>query len=181
MTKIKLTAPRIINGGPASGGNKIFASLFGIGYLKPVPGTLASLVIFILGYFYYQYFSLASALIILIILIIISYFSIKQLTGPPSKNRRVKGDHSINQIVKYSNVSDPSWIVIDEVLGSILILIFIPYSITSFIVAFLIFRLFDGQKIWPINLLDKIKTPLGVIIDDLGAGIIVILITNLMF
>lgn len=140
---------------------KLFASLFGLGFLKPMPGTYASLVVFVIGYSLYKYFTLTSAVIIFIILFLISYYSVVKLT-------------------KNSLDKDPAWIVIDEVLGSILILIFIPYSLLSFFLAFIIFRLFDGQNLWPVNLFNKIKTPLGVIADDLVAGVVAIVITQLI-
>jgi phosphatidylglycerophosphatase A len=127
-----------------------------------MPGTLASLITFIAGYFIYPYLTLTSALIFLMMVTILAYFS-------------------ISQILKYLNNKDPSWIVIDEVVASGLILALIPRVINGYIIAFIIFRLFDGQKIWPINLLDKIKTPLGVLIDDLAAGIIAIAIVWLIF
>ena len=141
--------------------SKLFASFLGIGYLKPMPGTYASFVVFVMGLFLYGYFTLTLAILLFVILFIISYYSINLLT-----------DSSINK--------DPEWIVIDEVLGSVLILIFIPYSLLSFFLAFIIFRLFDGQNIWPVNLFNKIKTPLGVMVDDLVAGAMAIVITRLV-
>ena len=153
---------------------KIIASGFGVGYLKPMPGTYASLLIFIIGYLIKPSLNII-ALIIFFILLIISYYSINQIISAEGGSASggnyspPKAGPPLAEINK-----DPSWIVIDEVLGSILILIFIPYSLLTYIMAFIIFRLFDGQKIWPINVFNKIKTPLGVIIDDLLAAIITI-------
>jgi len=140
---------------------EIIASFFGLGYLKPLPGTISSLVIFLIIYFLNPTWNLNLTIVFLIILSLIAYLSIKQ-------------------ILVHSNDNDPSWVVIDEVLASVMILAITPRTIIGYFIAFIIFRLFDGQKIWPINLLDKIKTPLGVIIDDLAAGIIALVITRLI-
>ena len=77
-------------------------------------------------------------------------------------------------------MKDPSCIVIDEVVGFLLLLILVGYlpgagiSITKidFILAFILFRIFDIWKPFPINLLEKkFKGGFGIMIDDIGASI----------
>lgn len=68
-------------------------------------------------------------------------------------------------------VKDCRCIVIDEVSGMLLSLMFIPYDFKIVIVAFILFRIFDALKPYPINLLQKFKGSLGVMSDDIMAGI----------
>lgn len=66
---------------------------------------------------------------------------------------------------------DPSEIVIDEVAGYSVTLFLLPLSWFNLILGFILFRLFDISKPFPIRRLEKIKGGLGVVLDDLLAGI----------
>ncbi|MFH1248052.1 MAG: phosphatidylglycerophosphatase A [Candidatus Omnitrophota bacterium] len=66
---------------------------------------------------------------------------------------------------------DSPRIVIDEVCGMLLSLIFIPVSYINIIAAFMLFRLFDAIKPYPIPKLEKLNKGLGVMADDILAGI----------
>lgn len=75
-------------------------------------------------------------------------------------------------IKRYGN--DPSVIVLDEFAGmwlTILISGFYYYSLLSFAVGFVMFRLFDIAKIFPASYFDKIKNGFGIMMDDVIAGI----------
>tara|TARA_B100000686_G_scaffold349010_1_gene441400 strand:+ start:815 stop:1297 length:483 start_codon:yes stop_codon:yes gene_type:complete len=66
---------------------------------------------------------------------------------------------------------DPQVIVLDEVVGQGLVLVVAPITPISYLLAFVLFRLFDIFKPWPICLVDKkMKTGLGIMLDDLIAG-----------
>ena len=69
--------------------------------------------------------------------------------------------------------SDPSQAVIDEVMGKLVVFLFVPFGITSpFILAgFLLFRLFDIWKPYPIDDLQVLPGGLGICADDLVAGV----------
>jgi len=144
--------------------NKIaifIVSLAGLGFLKPMPGTYASLATFLVAYPLAGYFNLTTAALVLLLLLLVSHRAIKTAIL-----------NEVNQ--------DPAWIVIDEVLGVMLIVVLIPWSITAWLAAFILFRLFDAFKIWPVNIFDKIKTPFGVIADDLTAGAMTVIIIKLL-
>ena len=47
-----------------------------------------------------------------------------------------------------------------------------PHDILYFIAAFILFRLFDIIKFWPVNLAEKLPGGIGVMVDDLVAGLI---------
>lgn len=67
---------------------------------------------------------------------------------------------------------DASAIVIDEVAGMLVCAMFIPFTLTSAVVGFFVFRLFDIFKPPPVRWLDNnIDGGTGVVVDDLAAGV----------
>jgi len=69
-------------------------------------------------------------------------------------------------------VSDPSEIVIDEVAGQWLTLLVVPPDLFLYACGFILFRLFDIWKPWPISWADqKIKGGMGIMLDDIIAGV----------
>ena len=80
---------------------------------------------------------------------------------------------------------DPGWVVFDEAAGIFLALAMVPQwlvhdlPIVVCLLAFTLFRLFDILlKPWPIAALDRLPGALGVMLDDLGAGVIAGIITG---
>jgi phosphatidylglycerophosphatase A len=68
---------------------------------------------------------------------------------------------------------DPGNIVIDEIAGMILTLIGLPFNITTVVIGFLLFRILDIWKPYPIRLFDKkLSGGIGVVMDDVAAGIL---------
>ena len=155
--------------------NILLLTMLGLGNSKYAPGTVAS---FITCLIYILFFNLQINIIFLIlgtsIILIYSVYSIDEYKNSFSE-------------------TDAKEIVIDEFIGqSIPVLtiysffeddnvgIFIFYTFVSFV----LFRLFDVWKPYPINKIDKnIKNGFGVILDDLVAGIysIIILLTFIFF
>jgi phosphatidylglycerophosphatase A len=67
---------------------------------------------------------------------------------------------------------DPSECVIDEVAGQWIVCAFAPLSILAYFVAFILFRIFDIVKPWPISYLDKnVPGGLGIMVDDVAAAL----------
>ena len=137
------------------------ATGFGIGLIPIAPGTYGSIlgvVLFLaLAHLYLPIFWLS---LIMLILYLFSYLAVQ----------------SALRIIKQS---DPGVIVIDEVLGMMLVMMTIPPDPKWAFLAFILFRIFDILKPWPINQVDsKLKNALGVILDDviaaLYAGIIIV-------
>jgi len=76
---------------------------------------------------------------------------------------------------------DPSEVVIDEVAGFLLTVLFLPASWNALLLAFVLFRVFDILKPFPIGTLDKrIPGGTGIVIDDLLAGVYAYLGTRLL-
>ncbi|MCC7405730.1 MAG: phosphatidylglycerophosphatase A [Bdellovibrionales bacterium] len=68
---------------------------------------------------------------------------------------------------------DPKEVVIDEVVGYLVAMLWLPLTWQSFALSFVIFRLLDALKPFPISVIDrKIKGGVGVVADDLVAGIL---------
>lgn len=72
---------------------------------------------------------------------------------------------------KLLNEKDPSRVVIDEVAGFLVTLLFLPLTPFNLISAFVLFRLFDILKPFPARRLERLKGGFGIVMDDLMAGV----------
>ncbi len=81
------------------------------------------------------------------------------------------------EVVKRGGGADPSYIVVDEVVGQLIALSVVPADPLYYALAFLGFRFFDIVKPWPISWADRrVKGGLGVMLDDVFAGLAVAII-----
>ena len=75
-------------------------------------------------------------------------------------------------LIKACGISDPEFVVIDEVAAQWLVLLAAPYDPLAWVLAFLLFRIFDIWKPWPVRWVDReITGGLGVMLDDLLAAV----------
>ena len=148
--------------------NFLFVTLFGIGKLKKIPGSYASLVTTIFLFFLFHIFNI-SANIVLISVILIFFISL----------------YSVNIFIKDLDNKDPKEIVIDEFIGqSIPICLYeiahvgtkeTSQVLTFYFIMFILFRIFDIVKPYPVSYYDKnFKNSFGVIMDDVCAGLYVV-------
>jgi len=125
---------------------------FGTGLLPGMPGTFGTagaIPLYLLVNFLHNSYQ-ALFLLILIIVAIWSSHSSQRILG------RV----------------DPREIVIDEVAGFLLSVIFIPFTLRNLVAGFFLFRFFDILKPPPIKLIEKkVKGGCGIVFDDLVAGV----------
>ena len=148
--------------------NFLFVTLFGIGKLKKIPGSYASLAttIFLFILFHILNFSPNVVLIGVIILFLISLYA-------------------VNIFIKDMDNKDPKEVVIDEFIGqSIPICLYeIAHEgtketnevLTLYFIMFILFRIFDIAKPYPVSYYDKnFKNSFGVIMDDVCAGLYVV-------
>ena len=132
--------------------NRNLFTLFGIGKL-PASGTFGSFFTLLIYFILQKYFN---NLTIIILLMFVTLYSLIFL----------------NKTIKNFKQKDPKEIVIDEYIGQMIPLIVCGNNIYLILVAFISFRFFDITKIYPANIFDKkIEGPLGVIGDDIIAGI----------
>jgi phosphatidylglycerophosphatase A len=74
-------------------------------------------------------------------------------------------------VVKASGLRDPAIIIIDEIAGQTLVLLAAPRDVVAWALAFLLFRLFDIWKPWPVGWADRhLAGGLGIMLDDLLAA-----------
>ena len=150
--------------------NLLFVTFFYIGKIKYAPGTFASLVTCLLFLLLINIFNLT--VIFLITLTIFCYSFV-----------------AINNSFDEFRSEDPQEIVIDEVVGQMLPLLAIPIYETLYplptiyycVSAFILFRLFDVWKPYPISCVDNnIKGSLGIMLDDIFASVYSIIILSLI-
>ena len=74
--------------------------------------------------------------------------------------------------IEISGDKDPKPVVVDEVVGQAIAISFLPVSATSYIAAFILFRIFDVTKVWPANWAERRPNQaLAVMLDDVIAGL----------
>ena len=148
--------------------NYLFVTLFGIGKIKKIPGSVASLITTLFLFFLFHILNV-SANIVLISVIIIFFISL----------------YTVNVFIKDLDNKDPKEVVIDELIGqSIPICLYeIAHEgikntsevLTFYFIMFILFRIFDIAKPYPVSYYDKnFKNSLGVIMDDVCAGLYVV-------
>ena len=81
-------------------------------------------------------------------------------------------------LIKACDDTDPKAVVIDEWVGMWIALYLVPHDIKWGLIAFLFFRLFDILKPGPIQLMDDMHDAIGVMMDDVVAGILACLVTQ---
>ena len=81
------------------------------------------------------------------------------------------GVWSATHAERYFGGVDPGPVVIDEVLGMLVTLAFIPVGLSGAMAGFVIFRVFDVLKPWPANRLEQLHSGAGIIADDAMAGV----------
>ena len=149
--------------------NTLFVTMFGLGRISKIPGTIGSLVTVILLYIFFHILDLSSILIS-VFLIIIFVFSFK----------------AVALHIKDNANKDPKEVVIDEFIGQSIPIFMYEIShgtkksfdeaIIFYGVCFILFRFFDIVKPFPVNFFDKkFKNSFGVIMDDICAGFYVVL------
>ena len=148
--------------------NFLFVTLFGIGRIKKIPGSFASLATTLFLFFLFHKLNIAPNTV-LIFLIIIFFISL----------------YAVNIFIKDLVNKDPKEVVIDEFIGqSIPICLYeIAHEgakethqvLTSYFIMFILFRIFDIVKPYPVSYYDKnFKNSLGIIMDDVCAGLYVV-------
>ena len=149
--------------------NSLFVTMLGLGKIKFIPGTFGSLATVIILYFLFHVINISSNLILISLIVIFIYsFS------------------AVANHIKDSENKDPGEIIIDEFIGQSIPIYLYEIShgtektsneaIIFYGICFILFRYFDIMKPFPVSFFDKnFKNSFGVIMDDVCAGLYVVL------
>jgi phosphatidylglycerophosphatase A len=149
--------------------NSLLVTMFGLGKVKFMPGTVGSLATAIFLFYLFHQLNISSN-IILIVWIIIFIYSFYAVSTHTRNNKN----------------KDPGEIIIDEFLGQSIPIYLYEIShgtikeskeaIIYYVLFFILFRYFDIMKPFPVSFFDKnFKNSFGVIMDDICAGLYVVL------
>jgi phosphatidylglycerophosphatase A len=83
-------------------------------------------------------------------------------------------------VARAAGSKDPQFVVIDEVAGQLVALIAIPLAWKTFLAGFILFRVFDMWKPFPIPRLERLPEGTGIVVDDLGAGLYALIVMHLL-
>ena len=149
--------------------NYLFVTCFGIGSFRFAPGTIASLITTVFLYSLFHIINLSNNLILIILLIIFVY-----------------SFYAVSEYIKHNENKDPKEVVVDEFIGQSIPIYLYEIShgtvknsqeaVLFYLYIFILFRYFDIKKPFPVSFFDeKFKNSFGVIIDDVVAGLYVVL------
>ena len=136
---------------------KLFATALGSGYSPVAPGTIGAIVGCLALWLFEKYnlISTTSTPYLFIGLIVITI---------------ILGVIATDKLEKEWG-KDPSKVVIDEVIGIWITMMFVPLTLLNVIIGFILFRFFDIAKPLGIRKLERISGGVGVMADDMLAGI----------
>jgi len=149
--------------------NYLFVTCFGVGSIRFAPGTITSLITAIFLYSLFHIINLSNNTILVILLIVFIY-----------------SFYAVSEYIKNNENKDPKEIVVDEFIGQSIPIYLYEIShgvkkdsqeaILFYLYIFILFRYFDIKKPFPVSFFDKkFKNSFGVIMDDVVAGLYVVL------
>ena len=149
--------------------NYLFVTCFGIGSFRFAPGTITSFITTIFLFSLFHIVNLSNNIILIILLLIFVY-----------------SFYAVSEYIKNTENKDPKEIVVDEFIGqSIPIYLYeiahgtiknSQEAVLFYLYIFILFRYFDIKKPFPVSYFDKkFKNSFGVILDDVVAGLYVVL------
>lgn len=141
------------------------ATFFGVGKVGPGPGTWASAAAALIWVAVAQFTSQNLHNIVLILMTILAVSC-----GIPAATR----------VARASRQKDPGFVVIDEVAGQWITLLFAPITWKSMLVGFILFRGFDIVKPPPVRQLERLPEGTGIVVDDIAAGIYALVVMQVL-
>jgi phosphatidylglycerophosphatase A len=143
----------------------LIATFFGIGYLRPGPGSWGSAATVLL--WAAIAYGLAPSLRVPVAIVLAA---LVVLIGIPAATRVARG----------SGLKDPQFVVIDEVAGQLITLIAVPLGWKTFLAGFILFRGFDIVKPPPVRQLEALPEGTGIVVDDVAAGLYAFAVMHLL-
>jgi phosphatidylglycerophosphatase A len=142
-------------------------TFFGAGLLKPGPGTYGSIAALLL------WFATAH-------MIHPTPFALALGTAAAALAATLIGIPAATIVARECGREDPGLVVIDEVAGQLFALVFLPVDWPHAALALLLFRLFDILKPPPIAQLERLHGGVGIMLDDVAAGIIACIVAQIL-
>lgn len=139
------------------------ATFFGIGRLKPGPGTWASVAAAAIWYFGLEAAHLTGWAVSLVTLagaVAVTWIGIPAATV----------------VERESGRTDPGFVVIDEVAGQWIALALARVELGHALLGLVLFRVFDITKPWPVRRLEELPGGWGIMLDDVAAGVCALLV-----
>ena len=143
----------------------LIATFFGIGRLRPGPGTWASAVT--VAIWAAVAYVLPPSLRTPVGIAMAAFIT---LIGVPAATR----------VARSSATKDPQFVVIDEVAGQLIALIAVPLGWKTFLAGFILFRAFDIIKPPPVRQLERLPEGSGIVLDDVAAGVFALAVMHLL-
>ena len=142
-------------------------TFFGAGMLKPGPGTYGSIAAMLLWFGAAHAFHPTT-------------FVLTVGTAVAALITTLIGIPAATIVARESGREDPGHVVIDEVAGQLIALLFLPADWPHAILGLLLFRLFDILKPPPVRQLERLHGGTGIMMDDVAAGMIACVVAHLM-
>lgn len=146
---------------------RLIATVGFIGYSPLAPGTLGSLAAALVFLLFPLYLSTWFWIAGLALLLIVAVWSAQQMADSAAQRAA-------------SGKVDPQEVVIDEVMGMAVALAFLPLSLKTIGIGFLLFRIFDVTKPFPARRSEKLPGGWGIVMDDVVAGIYVNVVVRII-
>jgi phosphatidylglycerophosphatase A len=162
---MKTEAAAIIPSAPAPLWASTVATVCGIGNLRPGPGTWGSLAAALIWYGASRVIAAQVQPAVLAALAIIAV-----AIGIPAAT----------VVSRASATKDPQNVVIDEVAGQWITLLFVPVSWKTLLAGFILFRGFDILKPPPVRQIERLPDGTGIVVDDVAAGIYALIVMQLL-
>ena len=144
---------------------RLAATFFGVGHLRPGPGTWGSLATVLIWWLLSFCFAPRAQPLAVVMLALSAI-----LIGIPAAT----------QVARAVRTKDPQFVVIDEVAGQLITLIAVPVSWKSLLLGFILFRGCDIVKPPPVRQLEQLPEGLGIVMDDVAAGLYALLIMQVL-
>ncbi len=143
----------------------VTGTFFGIGTMKPGPGTWGSVATVLLWTAVGTSVPAGIRFSLNIILAVVAV-----LLGIPAAT----------QVARATHRKDPQIVVIDEVAGQLITLVGAPLHWKALLAGLILFRAFDMTKPWPVRNLEKLPEGTGIVMDDVAAGLYGLIIMQLL-
>jgi phosphatidylglycerophosphatase A len=144
----------------------LVATFFGVGYLRPGPGSWASAATVLLWWLVARW---------------IAYSSQPWAAALLALTAVLVGIPAATQVARADSRKDPQFVVIDEVAGQLITLIAVPTTWQSLLLGFILFRAFDIVKPPPVRQLERLPEGVGIVVDDVGAGLYGLAVMQVVF